>query len=162
MTLKLERTTLPISELVPSPINPRTISNKAMKGLKASLKRYGVVQEIVVNRRNKHVVGGHQRIAALIDLGETSAPVTLVDIDETEEQALNATLNNPHIAGSFTGELQVILDQLKTSLPKNAMEDLQLDQLLANLGSPPALKEPSDEEKPEVTCPKCGHEFIPN
>jgi hypothetical protein len=67
---KLELRDMPLSALKPAPYNPRTITPKAAKGLRASLKRFGLVQPIVWNRRSKHVVGGHQRLDALRELGK--------------------------------------------------------------------------------------------
>lgn len=117
-----------LSTLTAAPYNPRKISPEAMAGLQFSLKKFGLVQPIVVNKRTGHVVGGHQRVAALLQNGETSAQCIEVDISEVDEQALNITLNNPHIAGEFTDDLQAILDQLHTAAP-DLIEPLNLNDL---------------------------------
>ncbi len=56
----------------------------------------------------------------------------VVDLDTAEEKALNITLNNPHIAGEFTAQLQGMLDDLQEALPQ-LVRDLQLDKLIADL-----------------------------
>jgi DNA modification methylase len=118
-----------LAALSPAPYNPRTISEEAARGLQASIRRFGLVQPIVWNRRTKHVVGGHQRINALKSLGKTEAQVVVVDVPETEEKALNLTLNNPAITGEFTDGLQEILAELAVS-PGIEFEELRLDALL--------------------------------
>lgn len=64
-----------IADLKSAPYNPRTIKPEALAGLKESIKRFGLVQPIVWNRRTKRVVSGHQRIEALKKLGEKMALV---------------------------------------------------------------------------------------
>jgi hypothetical protein len=117
-----------IADLIPADYNPRTISDAAMKGLTASIERFGLVEPVVWNKRTGHVVGGHQRLKVLQAKGMTETEVIVVDLDETEERALNVTLNNPNIAGQFTGDLQIVLEDLKIELGEGFGE-LRLDEL---------------------------------
>ena len=50
-----------IADLKPAPYNPRKISEEAMKGLTASVERFGMVQPIIWNRRTERVVGNRRR-----------------------------------------------------------------------------------------------------
>src|ERR1700730_13442323 len=118
-----------LSGLEPAPYNPRTITASAAQGLKASIRRFGLVQPIVWNRRTKRVVGGHQRIEALKSLGKAEAQVVVVNLPETEEKALNVTLNNPAISGEFTDGLPAILAELSANSAIE-FEELRLDALL--------------------------------
>ena len=118
-----------LSDLAPADYNPRTITEKAAEGLRASIRRFGLVQPIVWNSRTKRVVGGHQRIEAMKSLGGADAQVVVVDLPETEEKALNVTLNNPAITGEFTDGLQAILAEISEALPLE-FEELRLDALL--------------------------------
>ncbi len=118
-----------IEDLKSAPYNPRKISAAALKGLKASLKRFGLVQPIVYNSRTGHVVGGHQRVLALRESGETQADVLVVDLAEKDERALNVTLNNPKIAGDFTDDLDAMLLELQEQ-DSQMMHELRLDALL--------------------------------
>ena len=122
---------MPLSELVPSEYNPRKIDDKAMEGLKASLKRFGVVQPIVWNKQTGKIVGGHQRVKALAAQGAKEAPVIVVDIDEKEEMALNLTLNNPDIEGVFTEDALSMLSEMQMDFDQ--FEDLGLDMLQDDL-----------------------------
>ncbi len=120
---------MPLSALTPAAYNPRTISQEAARGLRASLRRFGLVQPIVWNERTGNVVGGHQRIEALKSLGKTEAQVVVVDLPVSKEKALNVTLNNPSISGEFTADLQGILAEL-SELPDLEFEELRLNALL--------------------------------
>jgi len=117
-----------ISELKPAGYNPRQMSPRAYAGLKASIERFGLVEPIVWNKRTGNVVGGHQRLKVLAEQGVAETIVVVVDLPETEEKALNVTLNNPNIAGEFTADLQVILEDLRFEIP-DAFADLKLDDL---------------------------------
>ena len=56
-----------------------------------------------------------------------------MDLPESEEKALNVTLNNPAITGEFTDGLQAILGELAAN-PEIEFEELQLDALLVSVG----------------------------
>ncbi len=153
MAPEIERRTMPLAELTPFPRNPRRISRAALEGLRRSIERFGLVQEIVVNRRTGHIVGGHQRVEALRDAGHTEAPVALVDLDEHEEMALNVALNNPGITGEFTDAVTGILSELETNLP-DAFDELLLFKAVTAL----ARAERDGEEQDE---PAGEHDLSP-
>lgn len=150
--LQIERKQL--SELDPAPYNPRTIAPSALDGLRHSVERFGLVEPIVWNRRTGRVVGGHQRLKVLQQLEKAETDVVVVDIDETEEKALNVALNNPAIAGEFTADIHALLAEIKASMPElaNALmfDELadQTKQLLAELSPNEGLTAP--DEVPEV------------
>ena len=85
----MDREVVKIADLKAAPYNPRRISKEAADGLTKSLERWGVVQEVVANKRTGHIVGGHQRVAALRKMGIKEVPVVWVDLDDVEEKALN-------------------------------------------------------------------------
>ena len=118
--MKHETTRMRLDALTAAPYNPREISDEALAGLKESLSRFGLVQPIVWNKRSGHVVGGHQRAIGLRELGETEAEVIVVDLEERDEKALNLSLNNPAIAGTFTTALGPLLGEMKRALPEFA------------------------------------------
>ncbi|RLF27571.1 MAG: DNA modification methylase, partial [Thermoplasmata archaeon] len=89
---KLEIRKLPISKIAPAPYNPREISDKALEGLTASIREFGLVEPLVWNKRTKRLVAGHQRLKALQKLGATEAEVVVVDLPESREKALNVAL----------------------------------------------------------------------
>ena len=138
-----------VADLTPAAYNPRKIDPKAMAGLTASVERFGAVQPIIVNERTGHIVGGHQRLKALQQLGQTETTVVVVDLSEPDERALNVTLNNPHIAGEFSEGLGALLDTISDESP-GLFGELRLDALLAY--EPPDMHPPrTDTDDDDVT-----------
>lgn len=120
--------TWPVSKLSPADYNPRSISDEAMTGLRASVHRFGLVQPIIVNEKTGNVVGGHQRLKVCVADGVEEVQVVVVNLPPSEERALNVALNNPHIAGEFTGDLSSLLDSIAADEPE-LFEALRLDEL---------------------------------
>lgn len=119
------------------PRNPRTIDAEGKKALKRSMKIFGVLGGIIVNKRNDYViVGGNQKVA-LLDEQQKYDPddpatdyilrVEVVDMDDkTELEALTA-LNNPAIGGKY--DLQKLAELIPDIDYKNAgltEEDLSM------------------------------------
>ena len=116
-------------DLVPADYNPRSISKAARERLRASLRRFGLASTLTLNSRTGRLVGGHQRLAVLLEeLGpEAEVPVSLVDLDEADEQALNLTLNREDLAGSWDDtKLGELLDRLRSDAP-DLLSSLHLD-----------------------------------
>jgi DNA modification methylase len=85
-----------INQLKPAAYNPRKISDKALSDLKESLRRYEMVDPLIVNGapdRQNIIIGGHQRYRAAKELGYKTVPVVYVDLDEARERELNLRLN---------------------------------------------------------------------
>ena len=82
-----------------APYNPRKISDHDLEALRRSLKFFGTVEPVVVNKRSGHIVGGHQRVRAAEAEGIESLPVVYVDLDDPSEKQLNLALNR--ISGEF-------------------------------------------------------------
>jgi ParB family chromosome partitioning protein len=84
-----------IDELIPAEYNPRT---KAKKGtrlyeqIKNSLDTFGYADPIIVNN-DMTIIGGHQRLAVMIEDGIKELDVIRINIDKTKEKALNIALN---------------------------------------------------------------------
>lgn len=158
--MSLERGIAKLSDLKAAPYNPRKISPAALKGLRASIERFGVVQDIVVNRRSGYVVGGHQRLEALRLEKRTEVPVCWVDLDDAEERALNVALNNPHISGEFDDSLQELLQSIKDGIGLPAMQDLNLDDLLAPVAEEGQTDPDDVPEAPEDPITKLGDVWL--
>ena len=102
-----------INELISPEYNPRQITDDEMGKLKNSIKEFGYIAPIIVNKHNNHIVGGNQRCLALKQLGYTMIDVIYInEQDINKEKALNIRLNN--LSGEWdTNKLQNILDDLK-------------------------------------------------
>jgi hypothetical protein len=93
---------MPLSKLKPAPYNPRTMSDTARAGLAASLKKFGLVEPIIWNKRSGYIVGGHMRVDGLVQAGFTEAEVIIVDLNDRDEKELNVTLNKQTGDWDFT------------------------------------------------------------
>lgn len=126
--LKHKIVTMKLSNLAPAPYNPRRIGSKELKGLEESLKKFGMVEPVVWNKKTKRLVGGHQRVRALKAIGEVDTPVVVVNFNEIEEKTLNATLNNPEIQGEFTEDMKRIASEIERAMPA-VYRNLRLNEL---------------------------------
>ena len=59
--------------------NPRKITKEQQEELKKSLKRFGIIVPILVNRNNNIIIAGHQRTTAARLIGLKEIPVQYVD-----------------------------------------------------------------------------------
>ena len=149
---------LPITSLLPASYNPRRISDASLRGLEASIRRWGLVEPIVWNKQTGRVVGGHQRLKAMAAIGVGEVEVKVVDLDETEERALNVSLNNPAIQGEFTPSLQELLVEIGDGMGASAMQELCLADLMPSLV--PDVVEVATPEPPSNPITKPGDLWI--
>lgn len=111
-----------VSELLPAEYNPR----KALKPgdpeyekLKRSIQQFGYVEPVIWNKRTGKVVGGHQRLTVLKDLGYTEIECVIVDMEPTQEKALNVALNK--ISGAW--DMPKLQDLFKDAVAAKVKED---------------------------------------
>ncbi len=94
-----------IADLMPASYNPRKAlkpGDKEYEKIKRSIQEFGYCEPIIVNR-DMTVIGGHQRVTVLRDLGYSEIDCIVIDIDKTKERALNIALNK--ITGEWNKEL---------------------------------------------------------
>ena len=88
---------LKIDELTPYQNNPR-VNDQAVAGVVASIRKFGFIGAVIVNR-DKVIINGHTRVKAMKELGADTIPAIVVD-NLTPEQE-----NAPRIADNKTGEV---------------------------------------------------------
>ena len=128
--------TFAIGDLVAADYNPRVISDEAMAGLAASIERFGCVEPVVVNtyRGKRTIVGGHQRVTALQQMGAESVACVVVKLAPAEEKLLNVTLNNPRIQGKFIEQIEAFIDNLRDEIADDkAILDLRISEKVNQL-----------------------------
>jgi len=122
MSSAMEWKKLAIDDLKPASYNPRKklkAGDSEYEKIKNSIQEFGYVEPIIVNY-DMTVIGGHQRITVLKDLGYTEVDCVMVHIeDESKIKALNVALNK--ITGAWNEEL---LADLLVDLQK---EDFNID-----------------------------------
>jgi len=86
----MEIQTLDVNKVKYAPYNPRKIDPDMLERLKQSIKTFGYVEPIVVNKRTMHVVGGNQRLRALRELKIKEVQAVMVDLDIEHEKVLTS------------------------------------------------------------------------
>lgn len=98
---------VPADALRAADYNPRTHDKAAEEKLKESIRKYGLVDPLIVNaapKRKNVVIGGHFRLEMAKALGIEKVPVVYVDIpDIAREKELNLRLNRN--TGSWNWDL---------------------------------------------------------
>lgn len=98
------------ADLIPADYNPRKDlkpGDPEYEKLKRSLEQFGYVEPVIWNKATGRVVGGHQRLKVLIDMGITEVECVVVDLPEDKEKALNIALNK--ISGDWDKDKLAVL-----------------------------------------------------
>ena len=124
-----------IDDLLPAVYNPRkdlTPEDKEYQKIKRSIEEFGYVEPIIYNVATNTIVGGHQRLKVLKELGYTE--IEVVEIEETEERekALNIALNK--IEGEWDmaalKDLLQDLDSGNLDMALTGFDDWEIEQLM--------------------------------
>ena len=120
-----------LAELKPAEYNPRKDlqpGDLEYEKLKRSVEAFGCVEPIVWNRRSKCVVGGHQRLKVLLDLGIIEESVVVVDLAPEEEMTLNVALNK--VSGDWDMPmLKDLLEELDSGAFDVSLTGFDLDEI---------------------------------
>ena len=130
--------TLALDELRPAAYNPRKKlkpGDKEYEKIKNSILEFGYVEPIIVNY-DMTVIGGHQRLTVLRDLGYTEAQCVVLHIeDENKVKALNIALNK--ITGAWNeqllADLLVDLQSVDFNTDLTGFEAPEIEQLFSKV-----------------------------
>ncbi len=143
-----------ISKLNPAEYNPRIElkpGDSEYEKLKRSIKEFGYVEPVIWNETTSNVVGGHQRLTVLKDLGNTEIDCVVVKLDSQREKALNIALNK--IQGDWDNDklstLLTELDEQDFDITLTGFEASEMDELLDSFYSREAIQDDYDTEEKE-------------
>ena len=124
-----------IDQIKFAPYNPRKMKSEEMNKLIKSIKTHGCYEPPIVNSRTRHVVGGNQRLRALIELGYKEVDVVIIDLPLDQEKALNIALNK--ISGEWDEDkLAVLIEELQKipdfDVGLTGWDSSEISQLLDN------------------------------
>ena len=157
-----------LNKLKLAPYNPRRMSDIEFENLKNSIKKFGYVEPIIINKRTGYVVGGNQRLKALKELyGNKEIKVIEVDLSEKEEKALNLALNK--ISGRWDEiKLSEILNEISNDEISNDLikytgfSETEIEYILKQIDNNVKEIEFSEDNINNITknkCPRCGYEW---
>lgn len=98
------------ADLLPADYNPRKDlkpGDAEYEKLKRSIEQFGYVEPVIWNQTTGRVVGGHQRLKVLMDMGMTEVDCVVVAMDEEKEKSLNIALNK--ISGDWDKDKLALL-----------------------------------------------------
>ena len=134
----MEWKTLALGDLRPAAYNPRKKlkpGDKEYEKIKNSILEFGYVEPIIVNY-DMTVIGGHQRLTVLKDLGYSEVQCVVLHIeDESKVKALNIALNK--ITGAWNeqllADLMVDLQAADFNTDLTGFEPAEIDQLFSKV-----------------------------
>lgn len=105
MNTTSEMQLVPIAKLVPYQNNARTHSPAQIQKLRSSLREFGFVNPVIIDR-DYNVIAGHGRIAAAREEGITEVPCVFVDhLTEAQKKAYIIADNRMAMDAGWDGEL---------------------------------------------------------
>lgn len=142
-----------ITSLIPYEKNPRTITDAQFKRLKESIEQDGYHSRIKVTH-DLLVVGGHQRLRALAELGFKRVVVLVPSRELTHQEFGRILLRDNHNNGLFD------MDELANAFDLEELREIGLHDVM-NIA--PFDEDEKDEDLRKGTrmikCPSCGEVF---
>lgn len=149
------------SRLNPAAYNPRRDlkpGDKDYEKLKRSIEEFGFVEPVVWNEATGNVVGGHQRLKVLLDIGETEIDCVVVEMDTVREKALNLALNR--IQGGWDedklAEVLADIDASAFDVSFTGFDAEEVDALMNRFYSGEAEEDHFDREEAEKEVEAAG------
>lgn len=138
--------------LNPAAYNPRRDlkpGDKDYEKLKRSIEEFGFVEPVVWNEATGNVVGGHQRLKVLLDMGETEVDCVVVNLGSEQEKALNLALNRIQGGWDETKLVEVMadLDASAFDVSLTGFDAEEVDALMNRFYSAEAAEDDFDREK---------------
>ncbi len=139
---------VPVAEIKPDERNARKHSDEQIMELRRSLREFGFVNPLLIDKDRK-IIAGHGRLAAAIAEGMTAVPCIFVE-HLTEAQRRAYMLADNHLAEHATWDIGLLNEELKF------LDDLGFDVTLTGFDLPELEQEAVDDGyEPELpTTPK--------
>lgn len=161
--MKIKR--IAIRAIKPAKYNPRVDlqpGDPEYEKIKRSIKEFGFVEPLVWNEHNGVLIGGHQRLKVLVELGHDDVDVSVVNIkDPLREKALNVALNK--ISGDWDEEkLDVLFRELSDKgfdVLLTGFSDEEIKKLTEGIAPPDAFDQYDKNIETHYQCPKCKYEW---
>jgi hypothetical protein len=162
------------AELLANPFNARRHGQFQQEVVTDSLGELGWIQPIIVNVLTGHIVDGHLRMELSLRHGQTSVPITYVELSEIEEKKALLILDpSSGLAETDKHALEILLRAVQED--RDAVvteEDSALQQLYAVMAKDagihsntapnvdfPEYDETAADDVEYITCPGCGHKW---
>jgi len=155
-----------LADIKPAHYNPRKDlkpGDSEYEKMKRSIDEFDCVEPLVWNKRIRRLVGGHQRLKILKEKGIDVFEVSVVDLDEKRERALNVALNKIQGDWDFTklADLMVELDDGEFDLELTGFDTEEIQGIMEWYPKDGKTDEKEVDENigTKNKCPKCGYEW---
>lgn len=143
--------TFALSDLKPYENNPRRITETAYDNLKKSLQQDGYHQRLIATEDGL-IIGGHQRLRALKELGFTKAEVLIPNRALTDVEIDRINIRDNLLFGDF--DWDILANRFD---PDQLLEWGMPDSWLPDTKGKGAEDDKEPEAKKPCVCPNCGH-----
>lgn len=129
----METKVMKLADIVPADYNPRVQlkpGDTEYEALQKSIQKFGLVEPLIVNSRNNVLIGGHQRMAVLKDMGVEETEVIAVDLDDQQEKTLNIALNKIEGDWDYQKLEKVIADLAPEDYSFTGFSDDEIDSII--------------------------------
>ena len=141
-----------LTDIFPADYNPRKDlqpEDDEWKNIARSLATFGYVDPIIINQDGT-IIGGHQRAKVLQAMGHKEVDVVVVDMEKSDEMALNIALNK--IGGQWDlDKLKDTLQDIDTSSLDIKVTGFSEGELQLMLGDPDDDEEDEGSEVSRMT-----------
>jgi ParB-like chromosome segregation protein Spo0J len=152
----MEITNIKLTDLIPYSKNAKKHDRKQIEKVANSIKRFGFIQPLVVDKNNEIIIG-HCRYesAKLLDI-ENVPCVKVENLTEKEIQALRIADNK---LNESDWDMSLVIPELK-GLDADLLDLTGFQSSDLGLFEPIGFNEQDRlDEKKKVVCPECGYEF---
>jgi ParB family chromosome partitioning protein len=161
-----------LGDLTPDPQNARKHNPRNIGQVQASLQKYGAARSIVIDENNQIIAGhgvveaaalaGIERVQVVDGDGETIIAVRRSGLSKQQKQELGIADNRGAELAEWDADvLTALAGEIDLSQFWKPEELVEVLNQVPNF-EPVGIDEQGrlDQKKP-VTCPECGHEFVP-
>ena len=157
MTEALQVQRVPAASLVLDEENVRVHGKRNLEAIRGSLRRFGQVEPLVVQKGTRRVLAGNGRLVALRELGVTEVDIVEIDVQAGDAAALAVALNRTaELAGWDYAKLKALIDETaEIDWDTLGWSEAELRQALLEADIPiesrPGQSDPDEVPEPPVT-----------
>jgi len=153
-----------IDDLIPYVNNARTHSKEQITKIRSSLREFGFVNPILIDK-NKNIIAGHGRLVAAKEEGIKEVPCVLVEhLTEVQKKAYILADNRLALAADWDNELLALelenLKDLDFNISLIGFDDEELEELFLEESNLEVIEDDYDEAPPEEPISKYGDIWV--
>lgn len=157
---------VPISELIPDPLNARLHPDRNLKSIMESLGEFGQLKAIVVRKQTMVVVAGNGTLEAAKKLGWTKLACNVREMTDLEAASFGLADNRTAELAQWDEEMLAkvnkLIEEAKSAPIGWTIDELMVlrnSNLIETAQAPGDFNSVGEDIEVEHVCPKCGYQF---